>query len=76
MKFINTNDYIVQIANLLRRNHSSTVSMRLKQSKYTSQEVKDITQLLVMSELKEKTLAQHIYQIKIEQQSYSNNQYF
>ena len=67
-KFINTNDYIVQLANLLRRNHSSTVSMKLKQSKYTSQEVKDITQLLVMSELKEKTLAQHIYQIKVEQQ--------
>jgi tRNA nucleotidyltransferase/poly(A) polymerase len=67
-KFINTNDYIVQLANLLRRNHSSTVSMRLKQSKYTSQEVKDITQLLVMSELKEKTLAQHIYQIKAKQQ--------
>ena len=67
-KFINTNDYIVQLANLLRRNHSSTVSMKLKQSKYTSQEVKDITQLLVMSELKENTLAQHIYQIKAEQQ--------
>jgi tRNA nucleotidyltransferase/poly(A) polymerase len=67
-KFINTNDYIVQIANLLRRNHSSTVHMKLKQSKYTSQEVKDITQLLVMSELSEKALAQHIYQIKIEQQ--------
>jgi tRNA nucleotidyltransferase/poly(A) polymerase len=67
-KFINTNDYIVQLANLLRRNHSSTVSMRLKQSKYTSQEVKDITQLLVMSELSDKALAQHIYQIKVEQQ--------
>ena len=67
-KFINTNDYIVQLANLLRRNHSSTVHTKLNILKYTNQEIKDITQLLVMSELKEKTLAQHIYQIKAQQQ--------
>jgi len=67
-KFINTNDYIVQLSNLLRRQHSSTVFMKLKQAKYTNQEMKDIKQLLVMSELSEKALAQNIYQIKVEQQ--------
>ena len=67
-KFINTNDYIVQIANLLRKNHSTTVHTKLKQAKYINQEIKDIRQLLVMSELSEKALADNIYQIKIEQQ--------
>ena len=42
--------------------------MKLKQAKYINQEIKDIRQLLVMSELSEKALADNIYQIKIEQQ--------
>jgi tRNA nucleotidyltransferase/poly(A) polymerase len=68
-KFINTNDYIIQIANLLKNNHSSTVNMKLKKAKYTNQEVKDIRQLLVMSELSLETLGKNIYQIKGEQQN-------
>ena len=68
-KFINTKDYIVQIANLLKNNHSSTVNMKLKQAKYTNQEIKDIKQLLVMSELSLAALGKNIYQIKGEQQN-------
>ena len=68
-KFINTDDYIIQIANLLKNNHSSTVNMKLKKAKYTNQEVKDIRQLLVMSELSLKGLGKNIYQIKGEQQN-------
>jgi tRNA nucleotidyltransferase/poly(A) polymerase len=68
-KFINTKDYIVQIANLLKNNHSSTVYTKLKQAKYTNQEIKDIKQLLVMSELSLAALGKNIYQIKGEQQN-------
>ena len=68
-KFINTKDYIVQIANLLKNNHSSTVNMKLKKAKYTNQEIKDIKQLLVMSELSLAALGKNIYQIKGEQQN-------
>ena len=66
--FIKTNDYIIQLANLLKNQHSSTVYMKLKQSKYTTQEVRDISHLLVLSELSIKALAENIYQIKGEQQ--------
>jgi tRNA nucleotidyltransferase/poly(A) polymerase len=63
MKTSNEKDYKVQIANLLKGNHSSTVYMKLKQLSYTNQEVKDIVHLIKLKEFSPK----NIYQIKVEQ---------
>ena len=63
-KFAKTNDYIVQIANILKKQHSSTVYIGLSKFKYTRQEVKDITHLLKLSEFN----PENIFQMKIEQE--------
>ena len=52
MKFIKVDDYIVQIANLLKNNTWLPVQKKLNSLKYTNQEVKDIVHLLKMSKFK------------------------
>ena len=52
MKFIKVDDYIVQIANLLKNNTWLPVQKKLNSLKYTNQEVKDIVHLLMMSKFK------------------------
>tara|TARA_B100000287_G_scaffold433025_1_gene493726 strand:- start:1045 stop:2157 length:1113 start_codon:yes stop_codon:yes gene_type:complete len=52
MKFIKVDDYIVQVANLLKNNSSTIVQKKLNSLKYTNQEVKDIVHLLKMMKYK------------------------
>ena len=61
--FTKTNDYIVQIANILRKQHSSSVYMGLSKLKYTKQEVRDVNHLLQLSEFQ----PENIYQIKVQE---------
>ena len=44
--FSNTNEYIVQLANLLQNENINTVYKKLHQFKYTTQEIRDVIHLL------------------------------
>ena len=49
LKFIDGNDYVVQLATLLIKNNYNTVENKLKGLKYTNQEVQDVSFLLKLN---------------------------
>jgi len=65
LRFIKTNDYIVQLANLLRNENYQKVINGLKGLKYTVQEVRDISFLVKLINFK----PNDIYSMKIEQKN-------
>ena len=64
-RFPNTSDYIVQIASLLNMQDANKVYQKLKQMKYTNQEVTDIYHLLRMSNVS----MEGIYDLKIKEKN-------
>jgi tRNA nucleotidyltransferase/poly(A) polymerase len=65
LKFIKTNDYIVQLANLLRHENYQKIIDGLKKLKYTIQEVRDISFLVKLINFK----PNDIYSMKVEQKN-------
>ena len=48
MKFANTNDYIIQIANLLKKNGAQKVKNKLNSLKYSNKETLDVSVLILL----------------------------
>jgi len=64
-KFINTNDYIIQLTNLLQNEHYNSVQNILSSAKYTTREIRDIVHLLKLKDFR----PENIFIMKKEQEN-------